>query len=158
MTTFVLAFRAVFEIPSCQAAATVSALTIGIDPRQAKDSLWAQNLERDGLTSADVSHVNIVKNVNSVAQNVSSELIEGFEGQFIVGLALRTEKKIWAAGHCDQSNWERVKLPRNQDIVQRWIQGTMVDLETDGELGGIGDGNLLAFNYVFTQQLKLVCT
>lgn len=150
MMTFVLSSRSVFEIPSCQATATLSSLAVAGFPHLEKESEWYSAMHRDRLDPAQIYFVNHTKwYADKVAKSSKTA-----EAEQLSRNALKVERRIWEAGHCNDSKWETERLPRTKDYVQHWIKSSPVDISTDGELGGIGSSNFLALNYVVFEGVK----
>ena len=149
MITFVLASRAVFEIPICQGAASASAMAVSTFPELAKKSEWADDLHRD----LNVGVRDILQFQVGSAEKVPSDL-KGEKGKQIAMLALQVEHSAWDALHCHDSKWQKMTLPFSQDCSQHWISGRPVSLEEDGTLGSIGSGSILAMNFVLWQEIR----
>ena len=150
--SFILASRTVFEIPACQALATVSTIEAGFYPGSpyfANRSRWVNAMKDSGINPMSLDHMQAMTNWSRLASSRHQETLQKFTKR-----ALDVEKAVWDAAHCQDSTWEKTTMQLNQDNAQHWITGKFIDLGRDGNLGGMGSGNLLAANFLLVQRLK----
>lgn len=150
MMTFALAFRVLMEIPMCQTVLFTSIMAIGTFPQLTNHSLFAQDLRRDGLEPSQIGRVRLISDLTAVVPDYLKET----SGLDIAWQALDVEKQIWVAAHCRDSRWQQKTLPRSQDDTQTWAMASLGHGNLHGELGGVGSGNLLAFNSMQNQRIK----
>ena len=150
MVGFVLAFRIILEIPTCQAVGTWSTCAAGSFPQLIPYSKFAVDLSNDGLKLTEPQKFGGV-------QKAFKRVPEEYKGQRSLELgakAIHLENAVWAAANCKNSNWRRHAIAYYL-TPQDWLV-PVATLKNVDELGGVGSANLVAFNYMFFQRLKSV--
>eukprot|EP00438_Fugacium_kawagutii_P002259 Skav227475 [mRNA] locus=scaffold2491:463135:465085:+ [translate_table: standard] len=150
MTSFVLAFRVVVEIPICQSLATMSIYTMGMFPDMfTQYSDFAKALKRDKIDLMEITKYE--ESVES-AKGFSAKLKRN-EGLFVAETSLAVVEKLWEAAHCDNSKWHKTQTTEFLSECGNYVNLVM-DPGPCGDLGGIGSSNLLAFNAILFQEFK----
>lgn len=103
MVGFVLAFRIILEIPTCQAVGTLSTFAAGTFPELIPYSKFAEDLSEDGVNWTELTKFQSV-------QNFAKKVPEDYKGQGnleVCAKAIHLENAVWAAAECKNSNWRK---------------------------------------------------
>ena len=143
MITLALSLRNLFEIPTCQIFASVGPSTTSVVPDLENRSRFIKDL---GNVNLNYSAIGQVQNFREASSTIPEDEREMFlrTGR----LLLDFEKDVWETAHCSESTWEKTTMQRKQDVSEHWVLGFPVDLD-QVELGGIGSGNIAAWNAIF---------
>lgn len=152
MVGFVLAFRIILEIPTCQAVGTLSTFAVGTFPELMPWSNFAEDLSKNGVNLTELRKFQgIQKAVQKAAQKVPGEY-KGDRGVKVGAKAIHLEHALWAAAECKDSKWRTHDIAKFAESQDWLMLGS--ELITTHEVGGIGSANLVAFDSMLLQYFK----